>query len=73
MLLVEGGLLGLIGGASGVALAYALVSLLLSRAPADFPRIAEVSIDGSVLSFALLTTLAATLLAGWSRSSTMWK
>jgi predicted permease len=53
-------MLGLLGGALGLGLAYGAVRWLVAMAPANLPRLAEISIDASVLVF----TLAASLLAG---------
>ena len=46
-LLLESLLLGLIGGAIGVGLAYGALQLLVSMGPGDLPRLAEVTIDRS--------------------------
>src|SRR5690606_9977556 len=64
LFLTESLVLGAAGGAVGVALSYALVRAVVRFAPAGFPRVDEVAIDGAVLSFALVVTAAATLLAG---------
>ena len=57
-LLTESVLLGLIGGALGLAVAAAGVRGLLLLVPAGMPRVAEVAIDGRVLAFTMLTALA---------------
>ena len=61
-LLTESILLGAMGGAAGLALAYWTVRVLVTRLPAGTPRIEEISIDGAVLAFtavlALLTGIA---------------
>jgi predicted permease len=59
-LLVESVTLGVLGGALGLALAYGGLQLLTAIAPANLPRLAEISIDPVVLAF----TLAASLLSG---------
>ncbi len=64
LLLVESGVLGLAGGALGVALSFSFVRLVVALAPADFPRVRDVSVDGAVLLFAVAATVAAALLAG---------
>ncbi|GMV05954.1 MAG: hypothetical protein AMXMBFR53_22310 [Gemmatimonadota bacterium] len=64
LLLVESGVLGLVGGAVGVALSFGLVRLVVALAPADFPRVRDISVDSAVLLYALAGTSAATLLAG---------
>ena len=63
-LLVESVILSLCGGAAGVALAYGLVHLFARLMPLDIPRVAEASIDGSVLLFAMGLSLATGLLFG---------
>jgi len=64
MLLAESGAIGLLGGVVGVVLSFGLVHLVVSRAPADFPRLDEVGVSWPVLVFALGATLLSTLLAG---------
>lgn len=56
-MLTEGLVLALLGGALGLVLAYATLPLILALAPADLPREAEVSVDGTVLLFTLLASL----------------
>ena len=56
--LTESLLLSVIGGLLGIALAAAGVQLLLRTAPAGLPRLSEVTVDGRVLGFALLVSLA---------------
>jgi len=65
-LLTESLLLGVLGGALGVILAIWGLDLLVSLSPGNIPRLEGASIDGSVLGFALLLTLAATVLFGLS-------
>ncbi len=59
-LLAESVAIGLLGGAIGLTLAYGAVRLLLAIAPANLPRLNEISIDPWVMLF----TLAISLLAG---------
>jgi predicted permease len=47
------------GGAAGVGVAFVLVKTLARLAPADLPRLSEVSVDGPVLAAALLLSLIA--------------
>jgi len=53
-LLTESLLLSAAGGAVGMILAWWGVKLLLTLGPADLPRAAEISVDGSALAFTLL-------------------
>jgi predicted permease len=59
-LLMESVLLGLLGGAAGLALAYWLLRLLVAIGPKYLPRLDNVSLDP----LSLLFTLAISLLAG---------
>ncbi len=63
-LLTESFLLALAGGFGGVALSYWLIKLLVRVAPADIPRIEEVSLNVTVLLFSLGVTLLTALLCG---------
>lgn len=57
-------LLGVMGGALGVALAYAGLEAFRRNAPIDLPRMDEARLDWRVLLFALGVTMAAGLVAG---------
>ena len=63
-LLVESLMLSLAGGALGVALAVAATRVFKAVAPAGIPRVADVAIDGQVLLFALVISIATTLVFG---------
>ena len=63
-LFIEGLTLGAIGGAAGVMLAWAALSLLVRLAPADVPRLADATLNGSVLVFALALTAGTSLIFG---------
>ena len=63
-LLVESLALALLGGAFGVGLAYGGLRLLIAIGPATLPRLAEISIDPLVLTFALAASLLSALLFG---------
>ncbi len=52
-LLVESTLLSLAGGVLGIFVAFWVLELLIALAPADVPRIQEVSLDRASLAFAL--------------------
>lgn len=56
---VESLLLTLTGALAGLLLAFAALELLLALAPAATPRIGSVGIDGRVLAFTLLVSVAA--------------
>ncbi len=57
-------LLGAMGGALGVALAYGGMEAFRRNAPIDLPRMDEARLDWRVLLFALGVTMAAGLVAG---------
>jgi putative ABC transport system permease protein len=63
-LMTESVLLAFIGGIGGIAFAFLCVNVVLSLAPSDLPRIAEVSLDPATLVFALLLAGATALLFG---------
>ena len=63
-LLLESSLLGLAGGAFGLALAYAAVHALVASDLAQLPRIHDISIDPAVLAFTLAVSLAAGFVFG---------
>jgi putative ABC transport system permease protein len=63
-LLVESVMLGLIGGALGVGVAYSGVRLLLAIGPANLPRLGEISLDARTLGFTVILSLLSGLLFG---------
>ncbi len=63
-LLAESIVLGLMGGAAGLAVAYGGVKLLLALAPANLPRLESISLDAAALLFALAISVFAGLLFG---------
>ena len=63
-LLVESVMLGVMGGALGVGLAYGGLSLLAAIGPANLPRLGEISIDARALGFTLVLSLLSGLLFG---------
>ena len=63
-LLVESVMLGLVGGALGVGVAYGAVRLLLAIGPANLPRLSEISLDAQTLGFTLLLSVLSGLLFG---------
>ena len=63
-LLTEGVLLGLLGGAVGIALAWLAVWVLGGWAAGELPRLQHLSLNGGVLLFALAVSLVAGGLVG---------
>jgi len=62
--LTESLVLSIAGGALGLGLAYAGLQLLIAIAPANLPRLTEISIDGRVLVFTSAVSIASALLFG---------
>ncbi|HEV8365565.1 MAG TPA: ADOP family duplicated permease [Gemmatimonadaceae bacterium] len=62
--LAESAVLGILGAAAGLALAFGIVRMLRSFNPGDIPRLAEAQVDGWVLLVTLGTALATSLAAG---------
>jgi putative ABC transport system permease protein len=56
-LLTESLLLGLVGGAAGIALARLMIALVVRLGPADVPRLRDASLDARVFVFALTVSL----------------
>ena len=63
-LLIESGMLALVGAALGLVVARGGIALLLALQPDDLPRIASVRIDGTVLAFTVLAAGGAALVFG---------
>lgn len=63
-LLFESLLLGLIGGAIGVVLAYVALILVVAYGPANLPRLNEVSLDSTALVFSFAISAASGLFFG---------
>jgi len=63
-LLTESAVLALLGSGFGLALTLLSVPALIAHLPADLPRIAEISVDGRVLAFTTLITLATGIVFG---------
>jgi len=63
-LLTESGVLAVLGGALGIAMAYAAVQGIVAFAPPELPQRETIGVDGTVLLFALAVTGAAALLSG---------
>jgi predicted permease len=62
--LLESVTLGLLGGAAGVAVAYAGLRLLTAIGPAELPRLSEISLDGWSVAFTLILSVLSGLLFG---------
>jgi len=63
-LMLESLILGLLGSALGLALAYSALRVLVATAPAGLPRIHEIGIDIPVLLFTLAIALSSSVLFG---------
>jgi putative ABC transport system permease protein len=63
-LLTESAVLGLLGAAVGIALAFGGVQGLSGLLPPSFPRAESIRVDAAVLAFALLLSLGASLSFG---------
>jgi predicted permease len=62
--MAESLVVALVGGVLGTALAYGGIQLLLYLEPAQLPRLQEIALDPTVLSFTLAISIAAGLLFG---------
>ena len=66
-LLTESFVLASLGGVLGLGLAYAMLSFLVSRAPASIPRISLAALDARALLFTfVIIVLSAALAGGWA-------
>jgi len=63
-LLTESAILGLLGGVTGVLLAWWSVSALTSLLPTGLTQLRSIRVDGSVLGFAFVLSLAASVFFG---------
>jgi predicted permease len=63
-LLTESVALGMLGGALGLGIAYGAIRALIAMAPAQLPRLNEISIDPVVMLFTFATALLTGLLFG---------
>ena len=64
-LIVESLALATLGGAAGLALAYAALRVLVTHGPSTLPRISEIGLDSSSVLFALTCSLLSGLLFGF--------
>src|SRR5436190_1394424 len=67
-LIVENALLGIAGGAAGIALAVAMHRALPTLLPSDFPRVDAIGVDWRVLLFAAGIALTASVVCGLAPS-----
>jgi len=63
-LLVESVMLGLMGGAVGIGLAYAGVRLLVAMGPSSLPRLGEISLDARTLAFTFVLSVLSSVMFG---------
>jgi predicted permease len=63
-LLVESLLLGVAGGALGLAIAYGGLRLLVRNGPANLPRLSEIGLDSHALAFSAIVSLVCGLFSG---------
>jgi predicted permease len=63
-MLVESSVIALAGGVAGLALAALLVYAVVALGPADVPRLSLVTLDATILVYAVVVTAATTLLFG---------
>jgi len=63
-LLVESVLLGVIGGALGVGLAYAGVRVLVAIGPANLPRLNEIALDARTFGFTAVLSVLSSVVFG---------
>lgn len=64
LLLAESVLLGIAGGLLGLGVAYGATGALVAFGPSQLPRLSEITIDGRVLAFTFLISVAAGFLFG---------
>jgi predicted permease len=64
VLLLESVLLGLLGGALGVGLAYGALQLLIASGPGSLPRLSEITLDSRALAFTLVVSLLSGFCSG---------
>ena len=63
-LLTESAVLSSIGGALGLALAWAIVRIAPAVVSRDFPRLDAIRLDGRTIAFTVAATLVTTILSG---------
>ena len=70
--IAEGMMLGLLAGAAGLLLAWEGTRALVAIAPGDVPRLAEVSVDRTVLFFTLAVSGASSFLVALAPAFQAW-
>jgi predicted permease len=70
---VESLILALIGGAAALLVARASLAVMLRLIPQAVPRLAETTIDGRVLAFALATSIATAFAFGVAPAVALWR
>jgi predicted permease len=63
-LLIESGILAVLGGGAGLLVAGLSLTALLRLAPADMPRLQEAALDGTVLAFTAVLTIITSVVFG---------
>ncbi|HUF30070.1 MAG TPA: ABC transporter permease [Gemmatimonadaceae bacterium] len=63
-LLTESGVIAILAGVIGVAIAFAAVPLLLAMAPVALPRLNDIRVDGAALAFTTLLVLSTAVAFG---------
>jgi putative ABC transport system permease protein len=71
--LAEGVVLALLGGAAGLALARSAIAVMARFGSQAVPRLAETAIDGRVLGFTLIVSLATGILFGFGPAIALWR
>jgi putative ABC transport system permease protein len=72
-LLLESVTVAVLAGGLGIALAFLGVELLARLAPADLPRLHEVTVNGRVLSFGLAVAVATGVVFGMAPAGQAWR
>jgi putative ABC transport system permease protein len=71
--LAESMILALLGGVAGLVLARWAIATLLRLLPQAVPRLAETTLDGRVLLFVLLVSIAAGVFFGFAPAFFLWR
>jgi predicted permease len=72
-LITESVVIAALGGAAGVAVAFAGVEALRALAPGNLPRLEEIRVDGAVLIFTALVALLAGVVFGLAPATLAWR